>query len=61
MGRLKERTQKERAEALEALDAAFEKGDDEAAAAQVSIMRYLDRFLSDIRAWEDELFEEEHG
>lgn len=61
VGRLKERTQKERAEALEALDAAFEKGDDEAAAAQVSIMRYLDRFLSDIRAWEDELFEEEHG
>lgn len=61
VSRLKAQTREERAEALAALEAAFDDQNDSEAAAQVSIMRYLDRFLSDIRVWEDELFEEEHG
>lgn len=52
--------QSDRAEALEALGAAFDRADNQEAAAQVSILRYLDRFLSDVRAWEDKVFEEEH-
>jgi molecular chaperone HscB len=58
---LAEAARKERAEALDALGRAFDRDDDREAAAQVSILRYLDRFLSDVRAWEDQVFEEENG
>lgn len=61
VSRLKKQAGEEREAALEALGTAFENKDDSKAAAQVSIIRYLDRLLSDIRVWEDEIFEEEHG
>jgi len=52
---------REREEALAALAGAFDRGDDREAASLVSKLRYLDRFLAEIRAWEDRVFEEEHG
>lgn len=55
------RSRTQRDEALEALGAAFDKDKLEDAAAQVAILRYLDRFLGEVRAWEDQLFEETHG
>lgn len=58
---LAEAARRERAEALDALGEAFDRDDDREAATQVSILRYLDRFLSDVRAWEDQVFEEENG
>lgn len=61
VAKLVETARRERESALDALGAAFDRDDDREAAAQVSIIRYLDRFLSDVRAWEDQLFEEEHG
>lgn len=50
-----------RAAALEALGNAFDRNDDEEAARQLAMLRYHDRFLGEVRAWEDEAFEEEHG
>ena len=50
-----------RAEALEAMGAAFDRNDDEEAARQLAKLRYHDRFLGEVRAWEDEAFEENHG
>ncbi|HLV59908.1 MAG TPA: Fe-S protein assembly co-chaperone HscB [Fredinandcohnia sp.] len=61
VAKLAEAARVQREGALEALGAAFDRDDDREAAAQVAIIRYLDSFLSDVRAWEDELFEEEHG
>lgn len=51
----------QRDEALRTLEAAFDDDDNEGAAGQVAILRYLDRFLGEVRAWEDQLFEETHG
>lgn len=58
---LAQQARRERDEALEALASAFDRDDDKEAASQVSKLRYLDRFLADIRAWEDRVFEEENG
>lgn len=55
------KTRAQKDEALQALEAAFEEDQPEEAAAQVAILRYLDRFLGEVRAWEDQLFEETHG
>jgi len=59
--RLAERARRERAAALEAIGEAFDRNDDEEAARRLSVLRYWDRFLAEVRAWEDEAFEESHG
>lgn len=58
---LAKESRKQREEALEKLGAAFDANDDPEAAGQVAILRYLDRFLGEVRAWEDQVFEERHG
>jgi molecular chaperone HscB len=58
---LTERIRAERAGELSAARAAFARGDLPAAAAAVAKIRYHDRFLGEVRAYEDELFEEGHG
>ncbi len=55
------KVRRDRAAALEALGNAFDRNDDEEAARQLSVLRYYDRFLGEVRAWEDEAFEENHG
>ncbi|AKU91900.1 Fe-S protein assembly co-chaperone HscB [Vulgatibacter incomptus] len=50
-----------RAETLEGLGAAFDRDDYEEAARRLSMLRYQDRFLGEVRAWEDAIFEETHG
>lgn len=59
--KLAEQVRGDRQRALEALGAAFDRNDDEEAARQLSVLRYYDRFLGEVRAWEDEAFEENHG
>lgn len=59
--RLADQARAGRNEALEALGGAFDRNDDEEAARQLSVLRYYDRFLGEVRAWEDQVFEEEHG
>jgi len=59
--RLKQSVKKQRDETLDALAAAFDADDVEGAARQLSIIRYYDRFLGEVRAFEDQAFEEEHG
>jgi molecular chaperone HscB len=59
--KLAARVRKERGAALATLGEAFDRNDDEEAARQVSVLRYYDRFLGEVRAWEDEAFEENHG
>jgi len=59
--RLAAQVREARAVALEELGAAFDKGDHEAAARSLSVLRYQDRFLGEVRAWEDANFEERHG
>jgi molecular chaperone HscB len=55
------RIQDERARELASAEDAFARGELGAAAAAVAKMRYHDRFLGEVRAYEDELFEEQHG
>lgn len=59
--KLKASIQAERGRQLEAVGEAFDRGDLAAAAAAVARIRYHDRFLGEVRAYEDELFEEQHG
>ncbi len=51
----------ERAQTLEDLGAAFDRDDYEEAARRLSVLRYQDRFLGEVRAYEDAMFEETHG
>lgn len=51
----------ERDEALADLARCFDESRWEDAARQVGVIRTYDRFLAEIRAWEDQLFEETHG
>jgi molecular chaperone HscB len=51
----------DRQRALDAMGAAFDRNDHEEAARQLAVLRYYDRFLGEVRAWEDEAFEENHG
>lgn len=55
------RVRKERETALSALADAFDADDLSAATAQVSRIRYTDRFLDEVSAYEDQIFEERHG
>lgn len=50
-----------REEALATLASAFDARDFQTAARTVGILRTYDRFLGEIRAWEDQIFEETHG
>lgn len=51
----------EKQAALEAIASAFEANDFEEAARRLSVLRYYDRLLGEVRAFEDEAFEENHG
>jgi molecular chaperone HscB len=55
------RVRRDRAAALEELGRAFDAGDVAAATRQVSRIRYTDRFLDEVGAYEDADFEERHG
>lgn len=46
---------------LERLAEAFERDEFEEAAGQLAVLRYQDRFLGEVRAFEDAMFEETHG
>lgn len=59
--RLRDEVRAARQQALEAMGEAFDRNDDREAARQLSKLRYYDRFLGEVRAWEDEAFEERHG
>lgn len=51
----------EREATLEALAQAFDRDDFEEAARRLAVLRYQDRFLGEVRAFEDAMFEEIHG
>lgn len=51
----------EREATLEALARAFDDDDFEEAARKLAVLRYQDRFLCEVRAFEDAMFEELHG
>lgn len=59
--KLAARVRTQRQTALDELGQAFDRNDDEEAARKLSVLRYCDRFLGEVRAWEDEAFEESHG
>jgi molecular chaperone HscB len=59
--KMAERARRARQETLGSLGEAFDRNDDEEAARQLSVLRYYDRFLGEVRAYEDEAFEERHG
>jgi molecular chaperone HscB len=58
---LAKRVRADREAALEDLGRAFDRDDVEEATRQVSKIRYTDRFLDEVAAYEDELFEERNG
>jgi len=51
----------EREETLEALAQAFDRDDFEEAARRLAVLRYQERLLGEVRAFEDAMFEENHG
>lgn len=51
----------EKQTALGAIATAFETNDYEEAARRLSVLRYYERLLGEVRAFEDEAFEENHG
>lgn len=55
------RVRTDRESALAELHRAFDADDVAAATAQVSRIRYTDRFLDEVSAYEDQVFEERHG
>ena len=55
------RVRADREGALAGLERAFDADDVELAARQVARIRYTDRFLDEVSAYEDEAFEERHG
>lgn len=55
------RVRGERGSALAELERAFAADDVELATRQVARIRYTDRFLDEVSAYEDEVFEERHG
>lgn len=59
--RLAQTVRASREQTLEELAAAFDRDDYEGAAAHLSILKYQDRFLGEVRAWEDAAFEERYG
>lgn len=59
--KLREAVRAERDATLQELGAAFDRDDSQEAASRLSVLRYQDRFLGEVRAWEDAAFEEKHG